>query len=157
MSDTASVSTVKWMETYIQPPPSRTHAVRSSPHKAELRPQVNQRSQAELNRVKAPEPESGPDPALFVDAELSAKGPRDRRARSTFAFVQAGRLQRQAEVQRLRVRARLFGARRKACGGMSVCSISVQSDGPMPSFGCLVFYASTCWMVAAAVLTDVLC
>jgi hypothetical protein len=67
--------------------------------------QVNQRSQAELNRVKLPEPEPELDPQLFVDSELSAKGPRDRRQRSTFTFVQAGRLQRQAEVQRLRVRA----------------------------------------------------
>ena len=67
--------------------------------------QVNQRSQAELNRVMPPEPEvPAVDPALFVDAELAAKKPRDRRRREGFSFVQKGKLQRQAEVQRLRVR-----------------------------------------------------
>ncbi len=65
---------------------------------------MNQRSQAELNRVRLPEPEPEIDPQLFVDAELAAKRPRERQKRSSFAFVQAGKLQRQAEVQRLRVR-----------------------------------------------------
>ena len=70
--------------------------------------QVNQRNQAELNRVKAPEAEPvAPvvDPAQFVDAELAAKAPRERRRREGFSFVQAGKLQRDAEVMRLRVRA----------------------------------------------------
>lgn len=45
------------------------------------------------------------DPAQFMDAELAAKAPRDRRRREGFSFVQAGKLQRDAEVMRLRVRA----------------------------------------------------
>ena len=54
--------------------------------------------------MRLPEPEPEIDPQLFVDAELAAKRPRERQKRSSFAFVQAGKLQRQAEVQRLRVR-----------------------------------------------------
>ena len=65
---------------------------------------MNQRSQAELNRVRLPEPEPEIDPQLFVDPELAGKRPRERQKRSSFNFVQAGKLQRQAEVQRLRVR-----------------------------------------------------
>lgn len=67
---------------------------------------MNQRSQAELYRVMAPEPEpvvAARDPAQFVDAELAAKGPRERRRREAFSFVQAGKLQRDAQVMRLRV------------------------------------------------------
>lgn len=68
--------------------------------------QVNQGSQAELNRVKAPEPEPAApqvDPLQFVDAELAVKGPRERKRREGFTFLQAGKLQREAEVMRLRV------------------------------------------------------
>ena len=70
--------------------------------------QVNQRAQVELNRVKAPEPEPAPpqvDPLQYVDADLAAKMPRERRRKEGFTFLQAGKLQRDAEVMRLRVSA----------------------------------------------------
>lgn len=92
---------------------------------------MNQRSQAELSRVKAPEPEpevAARDPAQFVDAELAAKGPRERRRREAFSFVQAGKLQRDAQVMRLRVSQTTSRAPHASCRPR----VQVRCSGTMP-------------------------
>ena len=101
--------------------------------------QVNQRSQAELNRVKAPEPEPAPpqvDPLQYVDADLAAKGPRERHRKAGFTFLQAGKLQRDAEVMRLRVSAAAEqGAGTLPLGGLS-CTEGKESGREAVSGGC---------------------
>jgi hypothetical protein len=66
-------------------------------------PQINQKRD-----VKASEPaeDVGPSPESFFDPELGDRGLKrmERRRRAGFSFVEEGNFQKQAEIQRLRVR-----------------------------------------------------